>query len=128
MRDYIELTRSGDAPRPTVVIDAVGRCIEDAIAVVADGGRILLFGINSTAAARVNQFEITSRELTIVGSVAASFTMEGGRPQHRIRRCRGGPASGRRGSSRRRARDDRTSEERRDPQGGRASPEVSRSG
>ena len=75
VRDYIELTRSGDAPRPTVVVDAVGRCIEDAIAVVADGGQILLFGINSTAAAPVNQFEITSRELTIVGSVAASFTM-----------------------------------------------------
>jgi (R,R)-butanediol dehydrogenase/meso-butanediol dehydrogenase/diacetyl reductase len=74
--EYLELVKSGGAPRPTLVVDAVGRCLEEAVALVADGGRILLFGINSTAAAQVNQFELTTRELTIVGSLAASYTME----------------------------------------------------
>jgi (R,R)-butanediol dehydrogenase/meso-butanediol dehydrogenase/diacetyl reductase len=74
--EYLELTKAEGAPRPTLVVDAVGRCLEDAVALAADGGRILLFGINSTAAARVNQYELTMRELKIVGSVAASYTME----------------------------------------------------
>jgi threonine dehydrogenase-like Zn-dependent dehydrogenase len=74
--EYLELSRSGRAPRPTIVVDAVGSCLEDAVATVADGGRILLFGINATRTAQINQFEVTSRELMIVGSLAASFTME----------------------------------------------------
>jgi threonine dehydrogenase-like Zn-dependent dehydrogenase len=59
---------------PDVVVDAVGRCLQDALQVVADGGRILLFGINAQARADVRQFDVTSREITIVGALTSRFT------------------------------------------------------
>jgi threonine dehydrogenase-like Zn-dependent dehydrogenase len=74
--EYTALCRSGGACRPSLVVDAVGACLEDAVNVVADGGRVLLFGINASRSATVRQFDITVRELTVIGSVAASFTME----------------------------------------------------
>jgi threonine dehydrogenase-like Zn-dependent dehydrogenase len=65
---------SGALAPPDLVIDAVGRCLRDAITVVGDGGRILLFGINDRARAEVRQFDITSREITVVGALTSRYT------------------------------------------------------
>ena len=51
-----------------VVVDAVGRCLADAIALVRPGGRILLFGMDQKAAPVARQYEIARREITIFGS------------------------------------------------------------
>jgi 2-desacetyl-2-hydroxyethyl bacteriochlorophyllide A dehydrogenase len=51
-----------------VVVDAVGSQLEVALAVVARGGRILLFGMNERARTEVAQSRITRDELTLVGS------------------------------------------------------------
>src|SRR5262249_54987952 len=74
--EYMDLCQSGGAPRPSLVVDAVGACLAEAVDIVADGGRVLLFGINANRSATVRQFDITVRELTLVGSVAGSFTMD----------------------------------------------------
>jgi threonine dehydrogenase-like Zn-dependent dehydrogenase len=65
---------SGALAPPDLVIDAVGRCLRDAVTIVGDGGRILLFGINDRARAEVRQFDITSREITIVGALTSRYT------------------------------------------------------
>jgi threonine dehydrogenase-like Zn-dependent dehydrogenase len=74
--EYMDICQSGGAPRPSLVVDAAGACLAEAVDIVADGGRVLLFGINASRSATVKQFDITVRELTLVGSIAASFTMD----------------------------------------------------
>ena len=71
---YQRAIDAGSASPADVVIDTVGRCLPDALQVVSDGGRILLFGIDETAENSIHQFEVTSREISIYGSVAASFS------------------------------------------------------
>jgi L-iditol 2-dehydrogenase len=73
-QELIDAIRSRRAPAPDLVVDAVGACLADAIEVVADGGRILLFGINEAAEQPVRQFEITRRELSIIGALTSRFT------------------------------------------------------
>jgi threonine dehydrogenase-like Zn-dependent dehydrogenase len=51
-----------------VVVDAVGSQLETALELVAKGGRVLLFGMNTTARAEVAQSRITRDELTVFGS------------------------------------------------------------
>ncbi len=51
-----------------LVIDAVGGLLEAAVATVRKGGRILLFGVNTTAQVTLRQADLTFRELTILGS------------------------------------------------------------
>jgi threonine dehydrogenase-like Zn-dependent dehydrogenase len=51
-----------------LVVDAVGRCLADAIALVRPGGRILLFGMDQKAAPVTRQYDITRREITVIGS------------------------------------------------------------
>jgi threonine dehydrogenase-like Zn-dependent dehydrogenase len=74
LEELIDGIRSGLAPAPDLVVDAVGTCLGDAIRVVADGGRVLLFGINEAAELPIRQFEITSRELSIIGALTSRFT------------------------------------------------------
>ena len=74
LEELIDAIRSGLAPAPDLVVDAVGTCLGDAIRVVADGGRVLLFGINEAAELPIRQFEITSRELSIIGALTSRFT------------------------------------------------------
>lgn len=59
---------------PEVVVDASGSALPDALAAVADGGRILLFGMNERARSEVAQYQITRRELTVVGSYISRYT------------------------------------------------------
>ena len=51
-----------------VVVDAVGSQLQAALDVVAPGGRILLFGVDTEARTEIAQERITRGELTIVGS------------------------------------------------------------
>jgi 2-desacetyl-2-hydroxyethyl bacteriochlorophyllide A dehydrogenase len=51
-----------------LVVDAVGRCFADAIGLVRPGGRILLFGMDQTSAPVTSPYEITRREITVIGS------------------------------------------------------------
>jgi threonine dehydrogenase-like Zn-dependent dehydrogenase len=51
-----------------VVVDAVGTQLPAALDLVARGGRIVLFGVNTEARAEVSQAEITRNELTLVGT------------------------------------------------------------
>lgn len=51
-----------------LVVDAVGHCLADAIELVRPGGRILLFGMDQTAAPVTRQYDITRREITVIGS------------------------------------------------------------
>lgn len=59
---------------PDVVVDASGSALPDALAAVADGGRILLFGMNERARGEVPQYPITRRELTVIGSYISRYT------------------------------------------------------
>ena len=51
-----------------VVVDAVGSQLGSALELVAPGGRVLLFGMNTEARTEVAQSEITRKELTLLGS------------------------------------------------------------
>ena len=51
-----------------LVVDAVGRCLADAIELVRPGGRVLLFGMDQKAAPVTRQYDITRREITVIGS------------------------------------------------------------
>jgi 2-desacetyl-2-hydroxyethyl bacteriochlorophyllide A dehydrogenase len=51
-----------------VVVDAVGRCLADAIELVRPGGRIILFGMDQKAAPVTRQYDIARREITVMGS------------------------------------------------------------
>ena len=51
-----------------IVIDCVGGLMEDAVACCSSGGKIILFGLNSTAKNTVVPFDISHREMTIYGS------------------------------------------------------------
>jgi threonine dehydrogenase-like Zn-dependent dehydrogenase len=51
-----------------LAVDAVGHCLADAIGLVRPGGRVLLFGMDQTAAPVTRQYDITRREVTLIGS------------------------------------------------------------
>lgn len=57
-----------------VCYEAVGTLADQAIKLMARGGRILLFGQNQQARAQIAQNEITRRELSIFGSYIALHT------------------------------------------------------
>lgn len=73
--ELLEAIAQRDAPSPDIVVDAVGRCLGDALRIVDRGGRVLLFGINHNANTSVHQSDITMREITVVGSVTSRFTI-----------------------------------------------------
>lgn len=57
-----------------VIVDAVGSQLATAIDHAALGGRILLFGMNQTARPAVQQYAITERSLSVLGSYITTFT------------------------------------------------------
>ncbi len=57
-----------------VVVDAVGDLFQDALKLTRRGGKILLFGQNEKARARIFQNIITRCELDIMGTYIARFT------------------------------------------------------
>lgn len=60
--------------RPEIFVDAVGRALGDGVETVADGGRILLFGMQESARTEVAQFDITRRDISILGSFITRYT------------------------------------------------------
>lgn len=70
----------------SVVVDAVGSVLPQAIEAAAMGARVVVFGMNGTARPPVHQVEIVQKGLTILGSYISNFTfpaaislVEGGR-------------------------------------------------
>jgi threonine dehydrogenase-like Zn-dependent dehydrogenase len=57
-----------------VAVDAVGSVLPQAIDVAAQGGRIVVFGMDSTATAPIRQVAITEKGLAILGSYITDFT------------------------------------------------------
>ncbi len=57
-----------DGDGASVAVDAVGSLFEPAVASARRAGRVLLFGMNANASARVRPFDLTRNELTVVGT------------------------------------------------------------
>jgi len=57
-----------------VIVDAVGTQLATAIDHAALGGRIVLFGMNQTARPAIQQYTITERSLSVLGSYITAFT------------------------------------------------------
>lgn len=70
LEDVIRINTDGGAD---IVVDAVGSLMEQAISIVKKGGKILLFGANPKSISKINQFDITSREIHVFGSFISSF-------------------------------------------------------
>ena len=51
-----------------IVIDCVGGLMTDAISCCAAGGQVILFGLNSSAENKITPFDISHREITVIGS------------------------------------------------------------
>ncbi len=58
-----------------VAIECVGCLLTDAISCVRRGGRVLLFGMNSTACCSCTQYDITREEITIIGTYISNHSM-----------------------------------------------------
>ncbi len=57
-----------------VVVDAVGSLMATALRLARPGGVVILFGMNAQARAEIPQYEITRRELRVVGSFVGRHT------------------------------------------------------
>lgn len=57
-----------------VVVDSVGSLFAQALQVVRLGGRVILFGMNQNAEPPIRQFDITRREITVMGTYIALHT------------------------------------------------------
>jgi threonine dehydrogenase-like Zn-dependent dehydrogenase len=57
-----------------IVIDAAGTLLGTALEVVRPGGTVVLFGMVEGTSARVSQYDLTRKELTIVGSFIQTDT------------------------------------------------------
>jgi (R,R)-butanediol dehydrogenase / meso-butanediol dehydrogenase / diacetyl reductase len=55
-------------------IDCVGCLLTDSINVLRRGGRALIFGMNSTACCSCTQYDITRKELTIIGTYISNHS------------------------------------------------------
>lgn len=65
----VAITREAtDGRGVDVVVDAVGSLLPQAIEQAAVGGKIVLFGMNQQAYPQVHQFDITRKELTVLGT------------------------------------------------------------
>jgi 2-desacetyl-2-hydroxyethyl bacteriochlorophyllide A dehydrogenase len=51
-----------------VAVDAAGKLLAESLELVRRGGRVILFGVNQHAEARLNQYAITRYEVSIFGS------------------------------------------------------------
>lgn len=66
-----ELTAGSGA---NIVVDAVGSQLATCLKLVKRQGRVVLFGVNTAAITPVQQFDITHRELEIVGAMVGTGT------------------------------------------------------
>jgi threonine dehydrogenase-like Zn-dependent dehydrogenase len=66
LEKYISDVTSGEYA--DVVVDAVGNQFGACLGIVARGGMISLFGVNTHATPHIPQYQITRKEVTVVGS------------------------------------------------------------
>ena len=57
-----------------VVVDAVGSLFAQTLGLVRNGGSILLFGMNEKARGEIKQYDITRREIKVLGTFIANAT------------------------------------------------------
>lgn len=57
-----------------VVVDAVGALMATALQLVRPGGTVILFGMNAQARAEIAQYDITRREIRVIGSYVGRHT------------------------------------------------------
>ncbi len=67
-QDAVEVVMNETGLGADVVVDAVGHLLPDCIKMAKKGGKVLVFGMNSTALGTVRQNDITRNELTILGT------------------------------------------------------------
>jgi (R,R)-butanediol dehydrogenase / meso-butanediol dehydrogenase / diacetyl reductase len=68
MQDAATEVTSASGGGVDVVVDATGTLLPESVEMVRSGGRVVLFGMNQHGAREVNQYAITRKELTIVGT------------------------------------------------------------
>jgi len=56
------------------VVDAVGALMSTALRLVRPAGTLILFGMNAQARAEIAQYDITRREIRVVGSYVGRHT------------------------------------------------------
>ncbi|HOO55476.1 MAG TPA: zinc-dependent alcohol dehydrogenase family protein [bacterium] len=57
-----------------LAVDAVGCLMNDGIEVLRRGGRLLLFGMNSNACCSCTQYDITRREISVIGTFISNHS------------------------------------------------------
>lgn len=65
-----------DGRGPTIVIEAVGNQLDNAIALAGDEARIAVLGINSAYRASFSPMDVTTKELKIFGVFLMRYTMQ----------------------------------------------------
>jgi threonine dehydrogenase-like Zn-dependent dehydrogenase len=70
-----EVVRGETGIGADTAIECVGCLMTDAISCVRRGGRVLLFGMNSTACCSCTQYDITRREISVIGSFISNHSM-----------------------------------------------------
>ncbi|WP_376788806.1 alcohol dehydrogenase catalytic domain-containing protein [Thermoflexus sp.] len=73
-QDLEGLVREVTGVGADVVVDAVGSLIGTALRLARPGGTVILFGMNARARAEIAQYEITRREIRVVGSYVGRHT------------------------------------------------------
>ena len=66
--DVVDSAAGAEAEGADVVVDAAGTLLPDGVRLVRSGGRVLLFGMNLHGERPVNQYWITRRQITVIGS------------------------------------------------------------
>lgn len=73
-KDLEEFVKSETGIGADIVIDCVGSLLEEALKCCRKSGKVLLFGLNENAKNSISQFDITHREINLIGSYIAKFT------------------------------------------------------
>ncbi|MDP7079175.1 MAG: alcohol dehydrogenase catalytic domain-containing protein [Candidatus Undinarchaeales archaeon] len=64
-----------DGRGANVVVDATGVLMGDALGLVAKGGKVVLFGMNSAHTAAIRPYDITRNEIQVIGTYIANRTV-----------------------------------------------------
>jgi (R,R)-butanediol dehydrogenase / meso-butanediol dehydrogenase / diacetyl reductase len=68
-----EIVRGETGDGVDIVVDTVGSLMEQGISIVRKGGKVVLFGVNPKFMPKINQFDITIKEIQVYGSFISSF-------------------------------------------------------
>lgn len=71
--DLVDIVKEQTGDGVDIVVDAVGSLMEQSISIVRKGGKVVLFGANPKFMPKINQFDITIKEIQVFGSFISSF-------------------------------------------------------